>query len=259
MVFVGIDLAWQADRNPSGVAVLEGDASGARLVALHAPVQPLADVLRAVDGATPGPAFVAADAPLVIVNERGARDCERALGRRYAARHAACHPSNLTLYPDAAGVRLGAHLAMRGFRHAVPLARPLSRGRVMMEVYTHAALVALLGLPRSLRYKKGPVAERVQGLRALQQSLAVLSEAEAPLVRTPLLDDALRADPALARGRARKALEDALDAVVCAYVAYHVWRWGAERSEVFGSASAGYIVNPRPPGGGRDARGRAEG
>lgn len=245
MVFVGVDMAWQADRNPSGVAVLEGDTSGARLRALFVSVRPLADVLRVVEEAATGPAVVAVDAPLVIPNLKGARRCERELGRLYAARHAACHPSNLTLYPDAAGVRLASHLSESGFRHGAPLPEPQHGGRVMMEVYTHAALVALLSLPRIIRYKKGTVAERAQGLRELQRSIAALAMVEASLIRTPLLDDVLAADPALLRGSRRKGLEDSLDAVVCAYTGYHAWRWGDARSEVFGNVAEGYIVNPK--------------
>ena len=31
ITFIGVDLAWKSDRNPTGIAVMEGDRSGARL------------------------------------------------------------------------------------------------------------------------------------------------------------------------------------------------------------------------------------
>ena len=44
--------------------------------------------------------IVAIDAPLIILNETGQRACETAVGKRYGNRHASCHTSNMTLYPD---------------------------------------------------------------------------------------------------------------------------------------------------------------
>ena len=49
------------------------------------------------------------------------------------------------------------------------------------------------------------------------------------------------------RGRSLKSYEDALDAVFCAYLAFHYWRWGAERNEMIGDLESGYIVVPTRP------------
>ena len=61
---------------------------------------------------------VAVDAPLVISNMTGQRTCETAVGRRYGSRDASCHTSNLTLYPNAASVRLAIELQQDGFSQA---------------------------------------------------------------------------------------------------------------------------------------------
>ncbi|PZC46207.1 MAG: putative nuclease (RNAse H fold) [Chloroflexi bacterium] len=45
-------------------------------------------------------------------------------------------------------------------------------------------------------------------------------------------------------GAALKAYEDRMDAVICAYVAAHVWRWGARRNWTLGPAGSGSIVLP---------------
>ena len=50
--------------------------------------------------------------------------------------------------------------------------------------------------------------------------------------------------PAL-RGQRLKDHEDTLDALFCAYLAWHCWRWGAERSEMIGTLENGYIVVPK--------------
>ena len=41
-----------------------------------------------------------------------------------------------------------------------------------------------------------------------------------------------------------KAVEDQLDALICAYVAAHWWYWGLERNLVLGDRETGYIVVP---------------
>ena len=178
---------------------------------------------------------VAIDGPLVIPNAAGQRLCELALSRQFGARHASCHSSNTTLYPDAASVRLEARLASSGFVHA---GTP-SRERVMIEVYPHAAYVALFDLPSIIRYKKGSSAQKCAGLRIVQEKLAQL-----PFRRDPVMADMLERDPASLKGQARKSFEDLLDGLFCAYLAYHYWKYGPSAWQVFGSASEGYIANP---------------
>jgi predicted RNase H-like nuclease len=42
-----------------------------------------------------------------------------------------------------------------------------------------------------------------------------------------------------------KALEDKLDALLCAYIGAHWWYWGIERNLVLGDRTTGYIVIPQ--------------
>lgn len=48
------------------------------------------------------------------------------------------------------------------------------------------------------------------------------------------------------RGRGLKALEDSLDALVCAYTAYFHWYHNGAMTQVFGSVADGYIAVPQP-------------
>lgn len=239
--FIGIDLAWQSERNPSGAAVLHGDDHGAELVAVAEPLRSLEQVKGWTSPYIGESSVIAIDAPLVIGNAAGLRQCEREVGVRYGARHASCHAANLTLYPQAASVALASWLGDQGFSHA-PFA---FRGRAMLEVYPHAAFVALFDLSTVIKYKKGLVANRCTGLRQVQATLRMLASEETPLRSNAMLESLLRQDPSALRGRARKSHEDSLDAVFCAYLAFYAWRLGEAGSEMFGTREDGYIVNPR--------------
>jgi predicted RNase H-like nuclease len=240
--FVGIDLAWRSARNPTGAAVLNGNEYGAVLHSISSPLRSESEILSFVSDFPSEDTVLAIDGPLVITNEAGIRACERSVSTRYGSRHASCHSSNLKLYPDPFSVRLASHLTGRGFRH--PDNQPDRRGTVL-EVYPHAAFVALFDLPEIIRYKKGRVLQRVAGLRSVQAVLRGLAVEDPPLGNNPELDHFLSVDPSSLRGAARKEYEDSLDAVFCAFLAFYFWRWGFDRSELFGDVRDGYIVNPK--------------
>lgn len=241
--FIGIDLAWQSNRNPTGIAVLEGDRDGARLTTLST-ISPEMSVADFVTANATANTVVAIDAPLIIVNEIGQRSCETAVGKRYGSREAACHTTNLRLYPSSSSVALTAELASHGFVHVDPR-NSQSGGRLMAEVYPHAAMVALWNLPKTIKYKKGSIDEKLTGLNTLRTHLSRLSQAEPPLRRSALSSDLLAEELNQLRGRKLKDYEDQLDALFCAYLAYYFWYWGWERSEMFGDLKSGYILNPK--------------
>jgi predicted RNase H-like nuclease len=107
-------------------------------------------------------------------------------------------------------------------------------------------MIRLFQLNRIISYKKGPPAERRVGLHLLHGNLRELAAADHGLKPSECLDALLGTDLATRRGAALKRHEDLLDAVFCAYLAWHFWRWGQERNEVFGDLRTGYIVLPKP-------------
>lgn len=236
VAFLGIDLAWQSQRNPTGGAALSLNSGTLELTALAPPLRGLEAVQEFIQAHATERTVIAVDGPLVIPNVSGQRICELEVSRRYGARHASCHASNLTLYPDPASVRLSTWLREHGFEHATSPAGE----RTMLEVYPHAAFVALLDRPHIIRYKKGRVSEKCMGLREVQSILSQL-----PIAKRHEWIELLERDPASMRGAARKEFEDLLDAAFCAYLAYHFWRHGESGSEIFGSRQGGYIVNPK--------------
>jgi predicted RNase H-like nuclease len=242
--FIGIDLAWRSERNPSGAAALTGDRSGARLIVVSPPLRSTDAVLAFVRVHATTETVLAVDAPLVIVNETGQRVCETLVGKRYGSREASCHTSNLGLYPQASSVRLTRALETDGFVHVEQLDAERT-GRIILEVYPHAAMVALFDLAKTIKYKKGSVAARRIGLESLRSHLKQLTSAAPPLVSSVLLQDLFLQELPQLAGRTLKDYEDGLDALFCAYLAYYFWYWGWERNELFGDVESGYILNPK--------------
>lgn len=67
------------------------------------------------------------------------------------------------------------------------------------------------------------------------------------LQSNPALLEFLSQELTSLRGVMLKRYEDALDAIVCSFLAFHLWRWGWQRSELIGDLASGYIVLPTVP------------
>ncbi len=147
MHFVGIDLAW-GERNPSGLAVLDGEA---RLLTTDA-VRTDAEIEDRLAPYVEGGCVVGIDAPIVVRNPTGSRPAEQALNADFARFHAGAHPSN-TGKPEFADGTRAARLAKRLQLDVDPRS---GRDRRAIEVYPHPATVVLFGLDRILRYKAKP-------------------------------------------------------------------------------------------------------
>ena len=78
--FIGIDLAWRGEKNPSGGAVLIGNRQGARLIKAPASLFSCSSVLTYIENHAMSSTIVAIDAPLVIRNPKGQRPCETLVG-----------------------------------------------------------------------------------------------------------------------------------------------------------------------------------
>jgi predicted RNase H-like nuclease len=244
--FIGIDLAWKLDGNHSGVAVLSGNERQVRLVEVSAGIHSLSGLLEFVALHAGPDCVIAIDASLVVRNTSGQRPCERLIAQTFGRYHAACHPTNLRRPHATTGMDLVAALAALGFLHDFDIqAAQQRRGRWLFEVYPHPAMVRTFGLPQILKYKKGSVAQKRRGLALLRQFLIDLAGGSRGWVESRLLHSVAGRDLQNLRGAALKHYEDTLDAMFCAYLAWHCWRWGAARNEVFGSLAEGYIVVPR--------------
>ena len=230
--YFGIDLAW-SDRNRTGVCALDEDG----VVVDERLLESDAEILEWVVARLDGPAVVAVDAPLLVPNTTGRRPCEAQCAMAYAAKKAGPHPANRTLLADESGTIRGERLAaaLREFGFADPWT---ASNRTLLEVYPHPTLIEVFGLPERLLYKAKPglgVAGRRTGLRRLSGLLAGLQAADPPLTapRVRVSDEK--------RGAALKAIEDRLDARVCAWVA-SLWAHDQTRVRLFGDRATGHIA-----------------
>lgn len=240
--FVGVDLAW-GERNPTGVAAADNDG-----VLRHVGVaRSDDDVLAQLEPFLDGPCVVAFDAPLIVTNPSGNRAGEAALNHDFRRFDAGTHPVNtgLAWFADGGrGARLCAALGL-------DLDPRSSAPRKALEVYPHAASVALFGLAKTLKYKQKPGRD-VAGLRS--ELLRLMGFVEDLRVGSPSLDVAVcpqwselktAVSVATRKSDLRRA-EDPVDAVVCAYIA----RYATERPDdvtIYGDPAGGCIVTPTLP------------
>jgi len=242
MYFAGVDLAW-AGRNPTGVAVIDADG---RLVDTAA-VRDDADVLAALRPYVRGDCVVGFDAPLVVINPTGQRPAETALNRDFRRFEAGAHPANtgkpeFALGPRAARLARALDLDLDPFSPAP---------RRAIEVYPHAATVALFRLPRTLKYKAKPGRDlpRLKSeLLRLMDGLEGLAQASVPLhvAGQPQWAGLRRQVTAAQRKCDLRRAEDPVDAVVCAYVALYAERCPCGVT-IYGDIATGYIVTPALP------------
>lgn len=240
MKIIGIDLAWRPEKNTSALVVGELSHRKLSITRIEKALLGLDNVLAAID-TEERVNGIAVDASLIINNRTGQRECERAISRQYGRYKAACHASNLTLYPDAASVVLATQLAHRGFCHmGVPKTE-----QWQIECYPHPALIEMFGLNERLAYKKGKVAQKRRGQQMLAGLLHSLARSgRVQLELSAAVDELLSPDLILAnRGKRLKQHEDALDALVCVYIA--ALYADSQPFDIFGDADDGYICVPQ--------------
>lgn len=242
MHFIGLDLAW-GERQPTGVAVL--DDTG-RLVHLSAETDD-ASILAAVEPFTGGDCVVGIDAPLIVENDTGNRPAEAALNKDFQPFEAGAHPANKGKPEFADGTRGGRIAAALN----LDLDPRSGASRIALEVYPHAASVALFRLGRTLKYKdkKGRSFDHMRSeLLRLIELVEDLRGAEVAL-RVRKSDDWQRlresVETATRKSELRRA-EDPVDAVLCAYVAMYATR-RPDDVTVYGDTASGCILTPTKP------------
>jgi predicted RNase H-like nuclease len=237
---VGIDLAW-GTKAQTGLAVL--DDAGHLLDVTAASTDD--DIVLWMNTYAPGACVVAIDAPIIVTNPTGARDCERQVTQHFGRHHAGTHPTNTTNGLFSGGATRALRLATRLGLDVNPHS---SRSRRALEVFPHSALVALFELPYILRYKpkRGRTLTLLQAeATQLLDHLETLHDASPPLRLTA--NARWQAICSTVHNATTKAglrrVEDRIDAVVCAYVAL-LATCSPERLHIFGDVTSGYIATP---------------
>ena len=255
--FLGVDLAWgegSARRvaKETGVACIDGYGrvldAGWR-VGLDAVAEWILE--QAQDGDV-----VAIDAPLVVTNPTGMRECEREVGRRYGRWMVFANSTNLGS-ASLGGMTLYERLFAAGFVYDDGN-QPGGAGPSFFECYPYTALVgaAEFGYDKERpRYKRPnpalPAADR-RGFRATEcdgliSRLVTFSDSIPPLdIRShPIAADLVTEDSPL-NDRAYKHREDLLDALICAWTAALWHQAGTERCLVLGEGDLPNTRGHRP-------------
>jgi predicted RNase H-like nuclease len=261
LVFIGLDLAWAA-KNNTGAAVIEYDpaldGNTGRLIRWPDGLGDNDTILEFVNEVAPAPdpAVIAIDAPLAVPNVSGSRACDRELTRVFGKYQAGTHPANRTnlgRYGNPPGDIRGETLARRlseelAFRQD-PQIVPRQPTRQFFECYPHPATIVLFNLNRTLKYKRKLRSlenDRFAAYEQLQSLLASLSNAPSePRLTFPA--SLLERDTRQLAGATLKHYEDMLDGILCAYIAFYHWWWGAEKTYIFGDLASGHIVTPISP------------
>jgi predicted RNase H-like nuclease len=241
--YVGVDLAW-GQRNRTGLAVL--DNTGRLLES--ASVRTDDEIVAFVSRHGTDTLVAAVDAPLVVPNETGRRPCEALVGQLFGRFGAGAYPANRgnpTFVPEPRGARLAARLGWE----MDPSVTPEDGRRVCLEVYPHPAMVSLFPLDYVIPYKIKSGRDLPALTVAYRRLLDHLEDTCGAALR---LADSTRWGVlrSTAAGAARKseldAIEDEIDAIFCAYLA---WLWATDRGQmtVLGDFATGYIVTPTPP------------
>lgn len=246
--FVGVDLAWK-ECNNSGLAVFHRAEDGTRAAQFLNEAGALDSIVNFILEHRAETTVVAIDAPLIITNESKRRNCETLISRRFGGAQASAHSTNRELYPDARSVKLAQLLEAEGFRHCTaPDASWSAEGHWFFEVYPHPAQVVLFERERIIPYKRKKgrtVADQRGGLEVLRSEIQSRILGDKAFWSSAEIDRLLSVDLNSLRGQALKLYEDSIDAIFCSYLAFHLWRWGWQRSEMFGDLDSGYIVVPK--------------
>lgn len=240
---LGIDAAWTVSQ-PSGIALVQQRGSGWHCITLapsyHSFIAEAAEhatdwsvtrfpgsepgiprVLEAAEQLAGRPVdLVTLDMPVAKTPFATRREADRAVSREFSSRWCAAH-SPTPARPGALGARMSDALSAAGFELATT-ATLSPGGRQFLEVYPHPALLSLLRRPRRVPYKVSksgkywPHESVPARIRHLLSEFAVIHAALSEVFDGVMLE---LPDPDTVKSLAAlKRYEDALDALVCAWV-----------------------------------------
>jgi predicted RNase H-like nuclease len=137
-----------------------------------------------------------------------------------------------------------------------PVVRKQQAQRLFLEVFPSPAQVILFpwathnghGHCRPPRYKYKPKRSWVETQcewEIYRARLLSLRSKEPSLKFSPEVKNLLSVDTEGLTGARYKVLDDLLDGIFCAYLAYYFWYWGEGRSWVIGDVKNGYVTLPR--------------
>jgi len=263
---LGIDLAWGLGgaKRPNETGLCAVDATGRILDAGWARGPQAVDewvcTMLAEHRQAADTVVIAIDAPLIVPNETGMRQCERDVGRCYGRWKVGANASNRALASRAGEVLLGL-LERRGVTYTDGTEPATPGAAVAFECYPYTTLVGVDTLdydverPRYKRLDRSLPSAEAKARRAAATD-ELISRLDRLRTSEPALDfrshpvtAAIAASPTPTSGeKERKHREDLIDAALCAYTAAYWHRHGTSRTQALGTHDSAAVD--------RDADGR---
>jgi predicted RNase H-like nuclease len=193
-----------------------------------------------------------------VKNDDKQRPVERQLTQIFGLYEAAPYPANLSnpAFQETGRIQQFVKLLERlGFGQQ-PVVQKQQAQRVFLEVFPSPAQVILFpwmnhsghGHCRPPWYKHKPKrtwAETQCEWEIYRARLLSLRAKEPSLKFSAEVKNLLNVDCEGLTGVRYKILDDLLDGIFCAYLAYYFWYWGDERRWVVGDVNTGYVALPR--------------
>lgn len=236
LAVLGIDAAW-TDHEPSGVALLIRRGKRWQAVSIAASYEQfcgdnskesrskvsvidVSKLLRACDRLVPGAKLtvVAVDMPLSTEHINGRRPADHKVSSLFGHCQCAVH-SPSPERPGKVGDRLHQGFTRKGFHLAATGRKP---DQALLEVYPHVALLGLTGRSKRLPYKTGKTTTYWRGVSIETRKHRLVDEWKFILdfLRQHIDNIDLRLpDPRTCTFQGLKHFEDALDGLICAWVA----------------------------------------
>jgi len=224
--FAGVDLGWKTDppiEGGTGVCLLDDTGAVLSLESITHDSEILSFLTSEEE------MWVGVDAPLVVNNQRGLRECERSLFDHGIKVLPASRSYMLRRFGGCRGVSLSRVLIENGYRFGGE-----GEGKkALFEVYPHGTLHLLMG-GKVPRHKKGGREER---RRAALMVLRILREWVPIEIPRQLLLDIQEANDL-------KPVMDRVDSVVCVSCVYAHWLYSGKRTQLLGGRD-GSMLLPR--------------
>lgn len=250
-LYAGIDLAWKIG-NPFFVSLIEERKKGEGRI-LEVERKYHNDVVEYLEEMYENGKYdsllVSIDAPLIVKNRTGIRECEKELAKEYRRFKASPHPTNLKKKYIRDLVELFMPIFIkRGYSITsdIQLIKK-SIKKLLIEIYPHPAMIEIFALKERLKYKKGNLEQREKGLKKLIKYLMGLKSKLPQLNGVNEVTKGFLTSISSNSYTKMKKVEDCLDAIFCGYISFYIGFWlnkGEKKWKVFGNDTDGFIIVP---------------
>lgn len=243
MNFIGIDLAWTY-KNETGICVISDDG---HLLELKSHVFSNEEIADIVERYSNNEAIVAIDAPLIVKNQVGARECDGRIMKEKI------HGRNLSVFTCSRDYLVRTYGQIRG-EDLVNLVRAKNPqfevtpdlcggGYKIIETFPTGICLGLFPDEFPIKYKLKNKVPYIETQNNMLRMIKILNRMSHYVPAVYGLDKLIATNVTDLSKAAFKHLEDKIDAFLCAYSAYWCFINQGE-GRIFGNKDDGFILLP---------------